>query len=100
MRAGAHPQKPAQAPVEHEPRPARRRQRRGHDLHGVGRAAGDQRLAFAVEDLAARRGDRQVARAVGVRLLDVLFAGEHLQVPQAEEDDRESKCGQEVLGVA
>jgi hypothetical protein len=45
-----------------------------HDLHGVGRAARHERLAFAVEDLPAGRRDRQVADPVGVGLLHVLFA--------------------------
>ena len=85
----AHSQQGAQMPVQREPRRPRRRQRRGHDLHRVGRAARDDRLPFAVEDLAPRRRDRQIPRAVRVGLLHVLFAGQHLQVPQAEEDDRE-----------
>ena len=72
-----------------QPRRTRRRQRGGHDLHGVGRAAADDRLARAIEDLPARGGNRQWPHVVGVGLLHVLFAGEHLQEPQAEEDDRE-----------
>ena len=46
-------------------------------------------LPFAVEDFPARRGDRQCAGVVGVGLLDVAFASQDLQVPEAEEDHAE-----------
>ena len=89
MCAGAHPQQrrpgAGRAPGAARPRGG---SAEGTICTALVDAAGDDRLAFAVEDLPARRGDRQVAHAVGVGLLDVLFAGEHLQVPQAEEDDR------------
>ena len=72
--AGAESEQPSQAPVERQARGPFGWQGRWNDLHGVRRAAGDEWLPGPVEDLTARRGDRQVPHAVGVRLLDVLFA--------------------------
>ena len=60
-----------------------------HDLHDRRRARVDQPVAVAVDDVAARRLDADLAHAVLARLGDVVLAGEHLQEPQAEEDDRE-----------
>ena len=54
-------------------------------------AAVDEHVAAAVEDLAARRGHVEVAHPVDLRLGQVLVAREHLQEPQAEEDDREQR---------
>ena len=51
----------------------------------------DERLAVAVEHRAARRLDAQLAHAVVARLAQVLVAGEHLQVPEAEEHDAEQR---------
>ena len=48
-------------------------------------------LAVAVDDVAARRLDALLADLVVVRLGEVLVAGEHLQVPEPEEDDREER---------
>ena len=48
-----------------------------------------ERRVVAVDDVAARRLDADLAHAVLARLADVVLAGEHLQEPQAEEDDRE-----------
>ncbi len=87
--AGAHAEQAAQPPVERESCMAFRRQRRGDDLHRIGCAAADDRLAFPIQDLPPWRGNGKVAYAVGVRLLNVLFAGKHLQVPEAEEDHAE-----------
>ena len=67
------------------------RQRARVDLHDVGQPAADDRLAVAVDDVAARRGDRDVADAVLVGLGEVLVAGQHLQEPEAEEDDPEQR---------
>src|ERR1700722_17518115 len=64
-------------------------QRAGQDLDGVADLAGDDRLAFAGEDLPSWSWDRQFTLVVGLSLLYVLFAAEHLQVPQSEEDDSE-----------
>jgi hypothetical protein len=63
------------------------------DLHDRGGAVLDEHVAVAVEDVAPRRLDAQLAHAVVARLLQVLVAREHLQVPQAEEDDREEHEG-------
>ena len=86
---GAHPQQRAQPFVQLQPGPARGRQRRGHDLDGVGDLVARDRPAFAGEDFPARSGDRQVAHALGFGLRDVVFAGQHLQVPEAKEDHAE-----------
>ena len=51
----------------------------------------DDRRAVAVDDRPARRGDGDRPHAVVERLLAVLVAGQHLQVPQAQEDDREER---------
>ena len=59
------------------------------DLKGERRAVLDQDLAVAVDDLAARRLHGELAHLVVLRLGQVLVAGEHLQVPEAQEDDRE-----------
>ena len=50
-----------------------------------------ERAAVAVDDVAARRLDLDLAHAVLARLGDVLLAREHLQEPEAEEDDREQR---------
>ena len=65
----------------------------GIELDHRGGAVLDEHVAVAVEDVAARRLHAQLAHAVVARLLEVLVAGEHLQVPQAEEDDREEHEG-------
>jgi hypothetical protein len=85
----AHLQQPPQAVVQARSRAAFGGQRRGRDLHRVGGAARHDRAAAAIEDFPARRRDRQVAYAVHVGLVDVLFAGEDLQVPEPEEDHAE-----------
>ena len=51
----------------------------------------DEHRPGAVDDLAARRLDAHVARAVLARLDEVLVAAEHLEEPEAEEDDREQR---------
>ncbi len=65
------------------------RQLVGTDLQGQDRLVVDEDAAGAVEDLAARRLDLDLADAVGVRLLQVGLAGEDLEEPEAEEDRRE-----------
>ena len=65
----------------------------GIDLHHRRRAVLHQHVAVAIDDVAARRLHAHLAHAVVARLLEVLVAGEHLQVPQAEEDDREEHEG-------
>jgi hypothetical protein len=64
-------------------------QRLGAELDDRRRAVLHEDVAVTVEDLAARRLDAQLAHAVVARLLQVLVARQHLEVPQAEEDDRE-----------
>ena len=59
------------------------------DLEGEAGAVADQDVAVAVDDLPARRADAQLAGAVVVGVGQVLVAGEHLQVPEAEEDHGE-----------
>ena len=52
---------------------------------------GREHGAVAVEDVAARRRDRDVADDVGGGLGGVLGAGQDLQVPQAEGDHAEQQ---------
>src|SRR5207302_9618463 len=61
--ARAHFQERAEAPIQREPRRPRRRQRGGHDLDRVGRAARDDHAAFAVDDAPARRRSVKTAGA-------------------------------------
>ena len=63
----------------------------GADLDDDRPAVGDDRLAVAVDDVAARGLDALLADLVVVRLGEVLVAGEDLQVPEPEEDDREER---------
>src|SRR5581483_10474756 len=49
----------------------------------------DEDGAVAVDDLATRRRDIERARVVALRLLGVRLAVEHLEEPEAEEDDGE-----------
>ncbi len=88
-RARAHFKLLAQAPVERPATRPFRGQFPGDELHRVGDLARHQHVAFAVDDLPAGCGDRQFAQRVLGGLLDVLFAGQDLQVPEAEEDDSE-----------
>ena len=62
-------------------------------LHRDRDAVVDQHAPVPVEDVAPGGGDDDVADLVVLRLRQVLVAGEHLQVPQAEEDDREHGQG-------
>jgi hypothetical protein len=82
-----HPEEAAEALVEGGPSGRAGREQALVDLDGDGLAAGDDRLVVAIEDRPARRLDRDVADPVGVGQLDVLRAGEDLQVPEPEEDD-------------
>ncbi len=86
-RAGA--QHAGQAPVELHPLALVVGQLAGRDLHGQAGAVVHQHPAVAVHDLAARRLHLDLAHAVVVGLGLVLVAREHLQVPEAEEDDPE-----------
>ena len=61
----------------------------GQDLHDRGGARLDERAAVAVDDVAARRLDLDLADAVLARLDDVVVAGQHLQEPEPEEQHRE-----------
>ena len=56
-----------------------------HDRRGVL----DQRHAVSVDDVAALRRDRDLARVLDVRLGDVVGRAQHLQGPQAEHQDAE-----------
>ena len=89
MRRGLMPMTRAEAVIDLVARMRARGQLRGLDLHGVDDAVRDHRLAFSIDDFAARRRRRQFAQAVRVGLLQVLIPGEYLQVPQAEEDHAE-----------
>ena len=62
---------------------------RGVQLQRQAGAVVDQDFAVAVEDVAARGDHFELAGAVVLRLGQVLVAGEHLQVPEAEEENRE-----------
>ena len=61
------------------------------DLEREAWAVVDEHAAVAVEDLAARRLDLDLAQAVVVGLGPVTVAREDLEVPEAEEDDREHR---------
>ena len=63
----------------------------GIELDDDREPVGDDDVAVAVDDLAARRLDAQLAHAVDGRLREELVARQHLQVPEAEEDDREQR---------
>ena len=65
------------------------RQIGGRDLNLERALAVDQDVAGAVEDLAPGRRDPDLPGAVDLRLGQILVAGEDLQEPQTEEDDRE-----------
>ena len=68
--------------------PALRQLVRAH-LQGEGGAVANQHLAVAVADLAAGRLHGHLAHAVALRLGQVLVAGQHLEVPEPEEDHPE-----------
>ena len=63
------------------------------DLERQAGAVGDDQLAVAVENLAARGAHPERAGAVVLRFGQVLFAVEHLQQPEPEEQDREEDHG-------
>ena len=65
------------------------RQLVGADLQRERRAVADEDLAVTVEDLAPGCLDRDLTGAVVLGLGQVLVAGEHLDVPEAEEDHGE-----------
>ena len=65
------------------------RQIGGLELERQRGAVVDQNVSAAIQDLAAWGLHRDLANLVVPRLLQVLLAREHLQVPQPEEDDRE-----------
>ena len=88
-RRRAHPDHAPEALIEQPAPRAIGRQVVRDQLDGDGRAAGDDHLAVAIDDVAARRLCGGGANAVGVGLLDVLIARQDLQVPEAEEDDPE-----------
>ncbi len=69
------------------------RQFRGVDLEGEAGAVVDQRAAVAVEDGTAGSQHAELAGAVVLGLRQVLLAGEHLQVPEPEEENREEDDG-------
>jgi hypothetical protein len=61
----------------------------GRDLDRVAGPIAHEQAPVAVDDLAARRLDVDLAHAVVVGLGQVAVPGEDLQVPEAEEDDAE-----------
>jgi hypothetical protein len=65
------------------------RKLRRQQLEREGGAVVDQDVPVAVEDLAARRPDGDLADLVVLRLRQVVVAGQHLEVPEPKEDDRE-----------
>ena len=65
----------------------------GVELERQAGAVVDQDVAVAVEDVAARGDHFELAGAVVLRLGQVLVAGEHLQVPEPEEEHREEGDG-------
>ncbi len=67
------------------------RQLGGVDLDHHRDVVGDDRPAVAIDDVPARSLDAQVAHAVDRRLREELVARQHLQVPEAEEHDREQR---------
>ena len=91
----ADPENARQPPVQDAALRARGRQVVGDDRHLGRDAIAREQAALAVEDVAAWRRDRDVARHVGGRLGGVLSAGQHLQVPQPEGDDPEQHEGQD-----
>ena len=70
---------------------AGRRDLVGPQLHGDRDPVVHEDAAVAVEHVAARRRHDDVADLVVRRLRQVLVARQHLQVPQAEEDDGEHR---------
>ena len=67
----------------------------GVELHDGRHLVVDERAALAVDDRAARRLHALEAHAVVGGLALVVVARQHLQVPQAEEDDPEHREGDE-----
>ena len=69
-------------------------QRARDELHHRRHARLDQHGAVAVDDVPARRLDPDLADPVVARLRHVVLARQHLQEPEAEEDDREQHEGE------
>ena len=63
------------------------------DLQREAGPVGDDDPPVAVEDLAPRRAHPVLAGAVVVRFGEVLLAVQHLQEPEAEEEDRKERQG-------
>ena len=59
------------------------------DLQREAGAVGDENLAFSVEYLSARRAGAERPGAIVLRFGEVLFAIEHLQQPETQEENRE-----------
>ena len=66
----------------------------GPDLHRRAGHVGDDRVAGAVEDRAARRLERNDAQLVVLRRVQIAVAGEHLERPQTEEEHGEDDEGE------
>ena len=63
----------------------------GRDLERQRGPVVDEHVAVAVEDLAARRLDLDLADLVVLGLGQIAVARQHLQVPEPQEDDREHR---------
>src|SRR6185503_11920896 len=86
---GLHPERLGEALVQGIASRAGRWDLIGPHLDRQADAVVHQHAAVAVEDLPARRLDLDLPHAVVVRVREVLVAREDLEVPEAEEDDRE-----------
>ena len=89
----AHAEHPRQAPVHGRAFGRRLGQLVACHLDGVRQAVVDDHPALAVDDLAPRGLHLDAAQLVVVGLGLVLVAREHLQIPQAEEHERERHEG-------
>ena len=69
-------------------------ERGGPDLHERPGLVGDEDVAVAVDDRAARCDDTEAANLVVVRVLEVALARDHLQRPEAEEERAEDDHGE------
>jgi hypothetical protein len=86
---GRHADHPAEPRELLLARARRARQLGGLELERQGGAVGNQGATVAVQDLAARGPHCDLADLVVLGSLEIPVPGQHLEVPEAEEDDRE-----------
>jgi hypothetical protein len=67
------------------------------EIAGDGGIVVDEEASFAVEELAARGEDGDLANSVGFGEGTKVFRVEHLETPEAGEQDSENECN-EILG--